>query len=101
MGMPAEASEGDPQSRIRWCGPGPVSRLRQGQGNGWRSEHDQPQPYSLDDRLAPALDSQFAENGVDVELGRVLADAEPLGDLLVGETLSEELQDLQLPRRQG
>src|SRR5262245_11120127 len=55
----------------------------------------------MHDRLTPALHSQLAEDGVDVELGGVLADAEALGDALVGEALGEELEDFELARGQG
>src|SRR3954454_4942279 len=63
-----------------------------------RSEGDQPQSDGLDDRLAAALHAELAEDGIDVELDRVVADAQPLGDPLVGEPLTEELQHLALPR---
>src|SRR5262249_11311761 len=65
------------------------------------SEGDQPQPDGLHDRLAAALDAQLAEDGVDVELDRVVADAQPLGDPLVGEPLAEELEHLDLPWREA
>src|SRR4051794_35187138 len=55
----------------------------------------------MHDRLAAALHPQLAEDGVDVELGGVLADAETLGDALVGETLGEKLENFELARRQG
>src|SRR3954468_21478107 len=65
------------------------------------SQHHQPHPHRMDDRLAAALDTQLAEDGVDVELDGVLADGEALGDLLVGEALGEELEHFALARGQG
>src|ERR1700704_1768239 len=50
----------------------------------------------MHDCLATALDSQLAEEGVDVELDGVVADAEALGDSLVGEALGEELENFAL-----
>src|SRR6185312_16526410 len=65
------------------------------------SQHHQPQPHRMHDRLAAALDSQFAEEGIDVEFDGVVADAEALGDSLVGEALGEELEDFALAGCQG
>src|ERR1700681_1300625 len=55
----------------------------------------------MDDRLAAALDSQLAEEGVDVELDGVGADSEALGDSLVGAALGEEFEHFALARSQG
>src|SRR5258706_15366615 len=65
-----------------------------------RSEGDQPQPEGLHDRLAPALRAELAEDGVDVELGGVLADPQGLGDAPVRESLGQLLEDLVLARRE-
>jgi predicted DNA-binding antitoxin AbrB/MazE fold protein len=69
----------------------PISLPVQGAATRVLSDEYQPHPHRLDDRLAPALHAQLAENRVDVELRRVLADAEPLGDQL-GEALPERLE---------
>jgi hypothetical protein len=55
----------------------------------------------MHDRLAAALDSQLAEEDVDVEFDGVVVDAEALGDSLVGEALGEELEHFALAGCQG
>src|SRR5215211_2964160 len=51
-------------------------------------------------RFGAAGGAEFGEEGTDVELGGVFADAELAGDRLVREPGGNQLQDLTLPRRQ-
>ena len=54
----------------------------------------------MHDRLGSRLHAEFAEDGVDVELDGVVADAEALGDLFVGEPAGKELQHFELAMRE-
>src|SRR5213076_597953 len=57
---------------------------------------DQAAANGLDDGLGPRRGPQLHHHAVDVELGRVVADAEAVGDQLVGQALGEQLDDLAL-----
>ena len=48
-------------------------------------------------RVGAALGTQLAHDGVDVELYRVLADAQPGGDHFVGESFRQELEHFTFP----
>src|SRR3990172_12534519 len=65
-----------------------------------RSEEDQPEAGGEDDGLSTALGAQLAQDGVDVELHGMLADAQPLSDGLIGQALGQELEHLHLARGQ-
>ena len=49
------------------------------------------------DRLGTALRPQLAQYGVDVELDRMLADAQTAGNGLVRQPFGHQSEDLQLP----
>src|SRR5690606_29211579 len=49
--------------------------------------------------LLPAADAEFREDLGDVVAGAVVADTQAVGDLAVGESLAQQVQDLPLPWR--
>ncbi len=57
-------------------------------------QEDQAEARGAHHRFGAAACAELAEQGVDVELDGVLADVEPQGDGLVGQSLSQQAQDV-------
>src|SRR3970040_890597 len=69
----------------------------------WRSVLGKLDPtltHGVHDGLSPVVDAQLAQDGRHVVLYGLLADAEGVGDLLVGHALGDVVQDLHLAWRQ-
>src|SRR5262245_40513923 len=60
----------------------------------------QPDTHGLDGGLRAVGDAELAEDALDVLLGRGDAPAHAVGDLTIGEPLSDQTQDLAIDRSQ-
>jgi hypothetical protein len=69
-------------------------------GKKARSEEEQSQTRGSYDRFSAALGCKLAQDSIDMKLYGVLADVQAVGNCLVGESLSEQLQDLLFARCQ-
>src|SRR5207244_6130371 len=65
------------------------------------SGFDQALPDGIEDGLGAVRDAELPVHVADVVADGLVADAEPVGDLLVGEALGEQAQDLHLALREA
>src|SRR5690348_272263 len=70
-------------------------------GDGGTGRSDQPAPDGERRGLAPVGDAELAQNVADVVTGGLGADEELVRNLRIGQTLTEEAEDLLLAPGQG